>query len=404
MMQQISRKLIADSPVLPIFPHRYEGVQLLVDPPNLYKQSLISFGSGEMAAAFGDILNTSLMNWVLHHWLDFLSETWKQVMIGLTGPIGEKVYFFVPPVFTAWRDYRTQPTIEAHKPFGYFLNQAYREGWNNLLWDITFHDTTYFGCMLMGQNYYPDIPIWALSILSYLIGIFVVMLGQVEVAKWGERRLDRQMIDLGFSKETYYESRFFIDKSEATNDEMEALMNHMSTSFNLTRRLEPFDYEDLYVDLNQSRVADKEVDFRIRNKGSGEMESTAEVVLTKAQQVKTTTNPEHQFYITKKEKYFISLDDRDQDPNYPFDARNQDAFIDAITQAVEPTVVTYTRRLANNPKDLSFSIDDTGDHWVFEIKSHHRDDKMIRAMRELMAKVNALHTTFHKPDLARIPH
>ena len=146
-----------------------------------------------------------------------------------------------------WRPYSfsksSTPSADKREnpKFRKYFKKAVKNGSKSLLEDLFFHDPIYTLLMYAGIMLYSGTPPWILSITSFMIAVIMVSLLEVSYHEYSYYKFKRSLTKIGFEVESYYETRFLINKEK---DPVE-LIQSVTKEFHLEHYFER-DYCDTY--------------------------------------------------------------------------------------------------------------------------------------------------------------
>ena len=138
---------------------------------NIFKR----FGRDEMIALVINVIATVLVGTIVR----------IPLVLALTGPIVEKVGFFIAHFNEAYNVYSTTPEKQ-RKKISYYSKKAIKNGSTSLIEDILIHDPIYILFMFTGILIYPACPIWILALLSFIIAVLLVVVLQTPATAQAE--------------------------------------------------------------------------------------------------------------------------------------------------------------------------------------------------------------------------
>jgi len=386
------------------------STSLIVKPVNPFFKVFSVFGRDEFIAMGADAFNVALLDFVFRKFPSLVSQSTKTTLLIGVGPVLEKVWFFVPHVFTGLRDYRTQPpSIEKRSPF-YYMKQAFKGGANTLLWDVLCHDPIYVLSMYAGQKMIPDTPMWLISIASYLTGISLVVLLQVALKELQYRKLEHKLESLGFGMEHYYEARFCMEKTPETQNKIEEIRSRTVEAFQLNDSTDVITYHDRYIPLKTPEVSGRNYILRLRNRddfsaGSKQNYRSVQIVFTRVNDQSGETPEQHRFFIAEKKKFYSILPGEVEMAQSLDDLKleNVKRFLNGIQDSKTYKDITFKRWGAKN-EELYFAVDEiengNGTYYIIEFKARKDKELLMTAMRELMIHLPVYQTTHNKLDLS----
>jgi hypothetical protein len=361
--------------------------QPIVTPDNPYIASLKDFGADELLAGGVDIGSTAL---VAH----LASGPFRNAFLPFVGPVVEKGIFFVRHLHQARELYKTVPK-SVRQPFSFYLKQGLRDGSDNLLKDLMFHDPMYIAFMASGLEAFPDTPPFLLSMASYVTAVLAV--AGIDVAKneIRYRMKKRDLEKMGFQSEKYYESRFFVGSEKKPAEVMESFMKEFGLNNVVTNH-----YKDIYFESKLPSFNGRKPKTRIRsrdNSDQGKLNSL-QIVYSRARENNQGLD-QVRYFITEKEKIYKIL-------NEPIETITEapKEIKPFLEKAVAPnphySALNFTRTCCNN-EQLSMCTDNVAHRrpfYLIELKSWKNEELMKQAMRYLMVEcpIVSIQTTHGK--------
>ncbi len=379
-------------------------------PKNPFLEALEVFGTDEAISMVINVAGTAAIDRLikqggLESIVGPLSKTAKDLVISTAGPIIEKFGFF-PAHFKRARDeYLAAPEGE-REHFSHYLKQAIRGGASSLAKDIIVHDPIYFGLMFGGMQMYPQTPAWMLAGTSFVMAVFAVAGLTVAVNEAKYWNLKRSLRNTGFGSERYYEARFFI----SSDDDPKKTLNRLVDEFKLSP-IRTLEYRDRYFETSLPHYSNRTPKLRLRRRtnpeGGPEMR-TAQIVFTRAAEMKSGKAEQCRYFPSLKEKLYFPLDNEKNMPSQ-FSELKESKARDKLIGAVEGDDhydVRFTRMVAKNPATLLISADHVADDrrpfYVLEVKTYGNTDALLEAMRHIMRTCDVHQITYGKLDLDRL--
>ncbi len=338
-------------------------------PPNPIWEVAKVFGRDELIALIVSTVGTAIIGGLI----------FNPLILAITGPVIEKIGFFIGHI---------------KEPSGF------KNGLKSLLKDVFVHDPVYVLLMYWGLKTY-SVPAWILAISSFVVALAVVAIGEVLVTELRYYLHIRRYKRAGFQLESYFESRFYINKVDP-----ESFLADFGAQFGLTKR-ESAKYRDLYFEDKLKNYNGRIPVFRLRQReGNGNNNQTLQIVYTKAAEMPNRQPGQFNYYPAKKDKIWIRL-------SQPMPWKVEDIVDERLRNIAgkisgEPiTEICFTREAIRNPNNLLVSVDqiETGSASplsIIEIKA--RTDKeskklLVKAMRHVMLKYEVIQTTHSKSAL-----
>ncbi|MGV8169016.1 MAG: hypothetical protein ACP5N3_03090 [Candidatus Nanoarchaeia archaeon] len=381
-------------------------------PDSSFVTSLKSFGKDELYAGIIDIGSTTLAAAVL-------KEAARNKILPFVGPVVEKGIFLVTHVVDAGKIHKRTPK-HVRQPYSFYLKQGLKEGSENLIKDLMFHDPIYMGVMWLGLHVIPkismdiasihmdDIKAPFLSIASYGLGIVGVAFIDMAKDKILYNRKINNMKDIGFQVEQYYESRFHIPHTEHPLEVIEKFQKQFGLGAAVTN-----EYHDMYFESSLKKHNGKTAKVRFRSRTRREAKAspneedewlhTAQIIYTKAKEQKTKVDQARYFPVRKEKMYYILPEIKTQSIDALADG-NLKIYLESI-RAPEPYYrsISFERTMCWE-KELLLCSDNVPmqrPYFILEFKVRN-DLKLLReAMRFLMVEypIVAVQTTHGKSDI-----
>ncbi len=325
------------------------------------------------------------------------------LLLSVTGPIIEKIGFFLAYIKEGLDIYNTTPRGKRESVTTY-ASLAFKRGLSSLEKDLAVHDPLYMSLMYLGLKTYPQTPIWMLSIMSFMAAVVAVAAGEVTVNELRHQFQIQKYRRNGFGFQSYFESRFYVKDTQAQN-----ILSDLSSVFDLKLHSKA-DYHDRYFETNLKTYNSRKPIFRLRQrtKETGQMQ-TAQIVYTRASQIARTKPTQFNFFPTSKDKLWYELK---QKMPWEIDDINDEKLKTMCKKILNGghNDVLFTREVIRNPKTILVSVDHVNPHspksfTVVEIKSHP-DEKsktlLLEAMRYIMLKYEVIQTTLSKSTLSTL--
>lgn len=363
----------------------------IVLPASPFWEVLRTFGRDELIALAINTGSTAAVAVLLSN----------PLLISVTGPIVEKIGFFVAHFQEAGSAYLSTPK-SSRKTLGSYLKTAFAHGLSSLGKDIAVHDPLYTLLMYFGLLTLPQVPAWILAVVSFMVAIAAVMVGEVAVNETRYLWLGWQLRAVGFRREPYFESRFYIKVASPKK-----ILIDFATEFHLSLRARA-SYHDRYLVTNLKSYNGRKPILRLRqrNKETGGWMQTLQVVYTRASEWGKRKPRQFNYFLTKKDKFWASLPTK-----MPWE-------VDQITDKKlrnwsekhstrQHHDVFFTREVVRDPKTILVSVDQVTlpnrkKLTLVEIKAHTDEQSrqmLILAMRYAMLRYEAVQTTHGKSML-----
>lgn len=326
-------------------------------------------------------------------------------LLAITGPVIEKVGFFVAHAKEAFDVYQTTPSPK-REPVLHYTKRALRRGFSSLGKDVLVHDPIYTSSMYWGLQAYPDTPAWMLSMLTFIGAVGIVAIGEVALNEVKYKNMTRSLKKTGFGLEPYLESRFYI--ADCSGEE---LLKDLSQTFNLGT-IKRGRYHDRYFSTNLKSYNFRSPVVRLRERaregGDGKVQ-TLQVVYTRTSEMSRKNPEQFNYYPTRKDKFWAVLEGE-----MPWDIGEIKA--PTLTSMIEKIVtgqthdIYFTRNVAYDLNSILVSTDRVfgeglGEFTVLEMKAYlNKNAKatLIEAMRYVMLKYPVIQTTHSKKTLTSL--
>jgi len=343
-------------------------------PGNPFWEVLRVFGRDELAALLSSTVATLGVS--------FFSR--NPLILSLTGPVVEKVGFFLP----------------------YLKNRNFYQGFSSLLKDLAVHDPLYTVLMYWGLTSYPNVPIWLLVIGSFAIAVLLVSIGEVTYREVSYQLQIFRLHLRGFNRVSYLEARFYIRGSQGRQ-----ILNNLSRRFGLKRKSRAA-YQDLYFQNTLKNYNGRTPIVRFRKRGKeiqkGDLQSV-QIVYTRAGEASRNKPQQFNYYLTRKDKLYYQL--KQAMPKKVSEIKNEKirSTIKAIARGPSHPV-KFWREVVRNPKTILVSVDEVKipggrKFTVVEIKSHldkRSRQMLVAAMQELMFRYEVIQITHSKSSLTAL--
>ena len=346
------------------------------------------FGIDELIAMIINILGTVIISL-------FFSNP---LLLSITGPIVEKLGFFVAHLKEAISIYKTTAT-KKRKHLSFYFKDAFNHGMKSLIEDVLVHDPLYILLMFFGLLIYPATPIWLLSATSFIVAVFAVSGLEVGYTELQYKRFKKRMLVKGFHLESYYESRFFISSKENPKK----VIDQVVQAFNLSRT-KNLTYTDAYFGTTLDQYSGRIPKIRLRQRTNSRTKGwiqTAQIIYTRPNETANTTYEQYRYFPIKKEKLYSLLE---QNMPATLQGIKNETIRKSLLSAYDQSPakqVKFVRTYANN-KELLVSVDKinkTRDFYVLELKVYTDINLLIEAMRYVMREFPVVQTTDGKADM-----
>ncbi len=365
-------------------------------PGNSYVNASVRFWKEQVIALFTNILGTLLTSEFLKN--SALTELQKWTLIAVSGPVFEKVWFYIGSFRNAWKLYTsTDPSVRN------LIIRTAREWTRNTVKDMWVHDPAYLLLMWAGQALNPNAPAWMISFISFVVATIMVWVVDVGVDELKYNNFKRNIISKWFGIEKYYESRIALFKKHHMQDILEDLMKEFGLE-NFQKRK----YNDTYYVVNGEQLKSyngRKPSFRLRNRDRIDQESTprksAQIIYTKANEITPKESMHNRYYSTRKEKLYLPLDNLEK-LDFLTDIPDRKV-VDKLTKILLPTTpqkISFERTFSHDPKWLFISVDEIQtDHpmqQTIELKVYNDDALLREAIRYVLTQYPVQQTTMRK--------
>lgn len=334
-------------------------------------------------------------------------------LLAFVGPVIEKIGFFPAHIVEAFKLHRSIPK-ERRRSLGHYLWKAIKSGSVSLVEDLLVHDPLYI-LLFLGLSLYPGIPIWLITICSFLAAVVVV--AWLEVA-WNESRywfFRRKAQKVGFDKDKYFETRFFLDVPiEGVPTIIEKMRAGLKLSIDDT-----LEYRDTYFLNDLPKFSGRSPVLRLRERALGASDrrwqvlkhkphlqaagkmQTIQMVYARAYEEQEKRLDQFRFFLIRKEKFYFLLD-------YLMPAGlesiQESRVRGLLKSAGKPYKQVAFRRVVmrDDSKDLLVTVDapsNTEHHCVIELKVRTKTYLLVQAMRFVMTALPVTQTTMPKSEL-----
>ncbi len=345
------------------------------------------FGKDELIALIINVLGTIVFGFF----------TKNVFILSFAGPIIEKVGFFPAHFKEALNIYKTTP-LKQRKKLQWYLKRAFKNSSTNLSKDVFLHDPLYIFFMFLGFSLYSGIPVWLLSLSSFLIAIALVSLVEVIYKEVKYLNFKRRMVKKGFEVESYYESRFLISAKE----DPQKIIKKAIQTFKLNKHKE-LRYKDLYFENDLWEFSGRTPQIRLRERyGKEERFQSVQIVYTRASELLEKKYEQYRFFPIKKDKIYFVLKGKMPKELKDIKMEGVRRFLTKHGKDKDKSNIYFNRVLAYN-KDIFFSadlVDHKNKFFIVEIKSHTNLPMLFKAMRFIMREFSVVQTTRGKSDIA----
>ncbi|HLC72812.1 MAG TPA: hypothetical protein VJH37_04480 [Candidatus Nanoarchaeia archaeon] len=373
--KSIDKKNIADEPI--------------VLPGSPFWNVFRRFGRDQTIATVIDIVGTGIVSLFITNIL-FLS---------LTGPIIEKIGFFIGNIKDAIAIYKTT-TKEKRKSFSSYLFHGIKKGSVSLIEDLVVHDPIYILIMYFGLSTYTSTPIWLLAGAAFIFSIFVVAFIENIIDEYRFSRLKKSLINSGFKSESFLESRFLIQKNNNINEMIKKLKKHFNLKL-VNRQI----YEDDYLDHNFTHYSGRKPKVRIRSIKDTKLKNIGRLELSYSRHYELDKKDIHQwrFFPAKKEKFSYNLDKKynlSELKKKELRWFTKKLAIQKGSQKINFKIILYYKN--KNSNELIISIDEVKgleNLYILEVKVVNDIILLRKVMRFVMLEFPVIQTTREKSEL-----
>lgn len=326
------------------------------------------------------------------------------ILKSAAGPITEKIGFFPAHVYKALKVYKTTPE-ESREPLRHYIAQALKKGLNNGIIDFLVQDPLYASMMYVALTAWPEESPLLLSALFSVSSTIAASCVNVAIAEARYKLLQHSFKKLGFRKESYFESRFYI-RHEA---KPEMILDSLKARFQLDsmESRQYYDYYSAKTSLPEYSGRKSKIRLRKRQNGDGWLQS-AQIVYTRPNRMAQKKPEQFSYFPIKKDKFYFPLNQEmpeSIDSIADEDVRNELA---KITRGKGQGTLYFERASAQR-EELLASVDtvyrnedgikDRG-FYVVELKSWKNKELLSKAMRYIMLNFPVIQVTKGKLELS----
>lgn len=363
----------------------------IVLPASPFWEVLRTFGRDELIALVINTASTAVI----------AGLSTNPLLISVTGPVVEKLGFFVAHFQQAGSAYLTTAKRNRKSPWSY-LKTAFTHGLASLAKDVAVHDPLYTVLMYLGLVSLAMVPAWILAISSFILAVAAVMVGEVAVNEVRYLWLGWQLRKAGFKRESYFESRFYVKKVDSKR-----ILADFAAKFNLHKHAKG-NYHDRYFETNLKNYNGRKPILRLRQRGkeTGGMMQTVQVVYTRVSEWAKRKPRQFNYYLTRKDKFWSLISG---DMSWKIGDITDGGLRNWCGKRTggEHHDVFFTREVVRDPKTILVSVDQVSlpnqQHFtVIEIKAHtdtRSRQLLVEAMRYTMLRYEAVQTTHSKSTL-----
>ncbi len=368
-------------------------------PWNAYVNASVNFGKEQIIAGCTNIIGTLLSSEFVKN--SALTELQKNTLVAISGPLFEKVWFYIGSFKHAWDIYRsTDPSIRN------LVIRTAREGTRNTIKDFWVHDPVYLLLMWGWQLLHPNVPAWMLSFISFVLATIAVGVVDVGIDEAKYSFLQKNVVKQWFWVEKYYESRVALFKKQHMQDILEDLMKEFWLETSQTRK-----YTDTYYVVNKEKLKSyngRKPSFRLRSRERTDQEAparkSAQILYTKSNEITPKEAMHNRYYATKKEKlYFLQNHVDKLHTLSDIDNSKVRAYFQKILMPTSPQTISFERSLSYDLKWLLISVDEMEEkhaanplQQTVELKVY-KDEALLReAIRYVLTQYPVQQTTMRK--------
>ena len=365
-------------------------------PENPFWKVFKTFGRDELNALLLSLLATLGVTGLLKVFP--LPVFWSATLLALSGPVFEKLGFFVWHIKDAIEVYASSP-LDSRKRFRYYAKRAFRGGMKSLIWDILVHDPIYIALMFGGMYFNPSTSAWLLVPVAFGIAVMLVALLDVGLGEFRYKLLYLKLRGLGFKRVSYLESRFIMNKDTESPDLTALFEKSLGNSVTVVSpKVKIITYVDKYYETDLPEYNGRSPLLRIRRKVKDSIQQNRlQVVFTRAEEQTNKTLSQYRFFPQKKDKYSCSVVEESLGALSNEKLR---MFARKITKESEPIrTVSFSRHVISD-KCLYMAVDEIGGVApckVIELKVFSDGIQTLRkAMRCVMNDYSVTQTTYNK--------
>lgn len=366
-------------------------------PSNPFWEVFKRFGRDEMISMVINVAGTAGISYFLNANLD---KNTRNVILSVSGPIIEKIGFF-PAHFKEAHDlYKTTPKKEREPMLKYF-KKAVKNGSVSLAEDVLVHDPMYVTMMYTGMQLYPQTPAWLLSGASFIAAVFAVAGLEVCLTEARYLNFKRNLKNIGFDKESYFESRFYIDERKNTHDILEA----MASEFKLPT-MQTAEYNDVYLKTKLPAYSGRKPKLRLRKRIIEDEEPirSAQIIYTTTSELAKKEASQFRFFPQRKDKFYFLLEQQMPESIDEIKEPKAREYLQKINDGTFSENVHFSRVIARDNDGLLVAADKlhfSGERPFNVIELKVRTDKklMKEAMRYVMLEFPCMQITYGKSEL-----
>jgi hypothetical protein len=368
--------------------------QPIILPGSPFWEVFKHFGRDEAIAGVTNVIGTAAMTAGLGHvaW----DPAWEQRILAITGPVIEKIGFFIGNGTDAYELYKTTPQ-ERRDSFWHYAGYAAKRGGASLAKDVAFHDPLYAVSMLYALQKYPEVPAWMVAAASFLGAVIAVAAGEVAFDELRYKAVKRNLSREGFSKDEYYESRFFIRPDQ----EPAAVLDRLAGRFQLPICMS-VRYRDVYFKSTLPQYSGRSSHVRLRDRVMADGSHKPSAQITFSRTAEMPTEDQYRYYPHKKEKFYFGL----AQPAHSIGELPSGLRAFLGKKAGEQLAdISFERTLAYHPDHLLVAMDVVKmpePFYVVEVKVRKDAQRLKEAMRYVMTEFPVIQTTYRKVELSQL--
>jgi len=341
-------------------------------------------------------------------WLFGVATTATTILaLALAGPIFEKIGFFIGHLRDAYKVYKETPSSD-RKSLDFYLKKAFYGGAKSLIQDILVHDPIYTGLMLGGMRFHPETPAFLLVPIAFGLAVILVAVLEVGIHEYRYHRFQQRLFKMGFERETYYESRMYLEAGHNP----EAMISELRDYFFANKSVYCLDYCDDYCigcqELPEFNSRTGRMRLRNRTHGGEEWTNTVQVIYTRTIEDTGTDADQFRYFPAKKDKFYRFMDDRTSGDDVVAmldKALVSPWLIKSICKCNQrhPSHRIVFHRWAVYSEELFIAIDKINGHTLVELKAYPAHLRNLKeAMRYVMHHFPLMQLTRGKADLTAL--
>ncbi len=367
---------------------RDSSEQLIHVPMNPFWKIAKRFGRDELIALFINVIGTAIIAFF----------TMNPLVLAFAGPVIEKFGFFPAHFAEANNVYKTT-SRDKRKNLSFYYKKAIRGSLLSLGEDILVHDPIYIVLMFFGIRLYTGTPAWMLSLTSFIVAIFCVMVLEYAVTELRYVLFRKGLMKKGFKRETYYEARFFI----RNNYDPKKIAKDLSVKFDLTQK-KVLDYRDVYYNNKMPWFSGRQPKLRLRRRGGDSPEDdlkSIQISYTRAGEMRADKFDQYRYFLVKKDKLYFPLS---YDPGRIENIKEKriQRLIRPYVDGKTPSKIVSCKRDVIENDNVWVVIDKVGkndDFFLVEVKAKKPSKEYFQILRMMMREYPAVHTTHGKSEI-----